>query len=110
MHLPPSPVREADLDLRSRASPSLRPWEDPKGRVAPGLLVQVSVALPCSSSLSTGILDATAGLSDRGGGREIGKTEQCSPPRTWCVRVGERHRNNSPTSQYGAHIALPLFS
>lgn len=58
MRFPPSPVHqgEADLDQGSRTSPSLEPRETLKGRVAPGHLVRASVAVPCSSSLSIGVL------------------------------------------------------
>lgn len=76
--LPPFSVQEADLDWGSRASPSLGPWENPKGRVAPGHFIRASVALPRSSSLLTGALNATGGPGGRGGGREMEKTERAA--------------------------------
>lgn len=77
----PFSVQEVYLDWGSRASPSLGPWETPKGRVAPGHFIRASVALPCSSSLSTGALDATVGRGGRGGGREMEKTERAAHQR-----------------------------
>lgn len=106
MHLPPSPVREVDLDQGSRAWPSLGPWETPKGRVALGHLAQAPVALPCLSSLSVGVLDATVGRGGRGGGREIGKAKRAAHPGLgW-----GRHRYNSPTLQHSEHTSPFLAS
>ena len=69
MCFPPSPVhqREVDLDRGSQTSTSLGPWETLKGRAAPGHPVRAFGAVPCSSSLSIGVLSAIVAAETEGG-------------------------------------------
>lgn len=71
MRFPPSPVhqREVDPDRGSQTSTSLGPWETLKGRAAPGHPVRASGAVPCSSSLSIGVLNAIVAAERREGGK-----------------------------------------
>lgn len=78
---PPCTSEKRTWTGESLASSSLGPWETPKGIVAPGHLFGACVALPCSSSLSTGVLDATVGRGrgEAEGGKSGSRNLQPTP-------------------------------